>query len=102
MTSHAPMCIIYFNTVSFQFRLALSKAQQYESRVMNDSSRVNPAPTSSMNVGHSFGCLGHAVLPPRISCLVVWYLMTIKTMIANMIVEKRTVIVLVIILTMRR
>ena len=96
------MCIAYFTTVSFQLRRALSKAQQYDSSVMNESSSVNPAPTSSMNVGHSFGSLGHAVRPPRRTSLVLWYLMAMKSMIANMTVEKRRVRALVIIFPIRK
>lgn len=67
-----------------------------------DSSRVNPAPPSSMNVGQSFECLGHALLSLRISFSVVWYLRVINTIQANMMAEKITVIALVAILQIRK
>lgn len=104
MISQVPIWIMYFTTVRFQLRLGLLKAQQYvESNVMNDENkRVSPAAIRNIKVGHSLGCLGHAVRPLRISPLVVWYLMSVKSMMTKMVVEKRSVMILEIIFPMRR
>lgn len=68
----------------------------------SERSRVRPEPARSMNVGHSFAFLGHALRASRMMPLVVLYLMTMKTMRPNIIVEKIIVSTFVSIWRIRR